>query len=115
MRLGIPGSTGVARETSNRVRLRYTARETINCTTASAAGGSGPATMQKLTIIHYLQSLAPIAADPPKEAVPLQILLFVSDRSPAILSVAGLLGLAGLIIFISGRLVRRMEIDYAAE
>jgi len=74
-----------------------------------------PATMQKLTIIHYLQSLAPIAADPPKEAVPLQILLFVSDRSPAILSVAGLLGLAGLIIFISGRLVRRMEIDYAAE
>jgi len=74
-----------------------------------------PATMQKLTIIHYLQSLAPIAADPPKEAVPLQILLFVSDRSPAILSVAGLLGLAGLILFISARLVRRMEIDYAAE
>ncbi len=61
---------------------------------------------------HPLPAVStPIAADPPKEAVPLQILLFVSDRSPAIVSVAGLLGLAGLIIFISGRLVRRMEID----
>ena len=48
MRLGIPGSTGVVREMSSRARLGYTARETINGTIVSTAGGSGPATVQAL-------------------------------------------------------------------
>ena len=49
MRLGIPGSIGMACSTSNRVRLEYTAGEIISWTMAWGAGGSG------LTIVQALQ------------------------------------------------------------
>jgi ABC-type transport system involved in multi-copper enzyme maturation permease subunit len=74
-----------------------------------------PATLQKFTIIHYLQSLAPVPASPPKGAIPLEILFFMPEPTPALLAVLGLLALTAAILVIAARRVRRMQIDYAAE
>ncbi len=74
-----------------------------------------PATLQKITIIHYLQSLAPVPADPPKGAIPLQILVFVSDRTPAPVAALGLCVLTAAVLVVAAWRVRRMQIDYAAE
>lgn len=79
-----------------------------------ALGSILPATLQKFTIIHYLQSLSPVSAEAPKEAA-FQILLFVSERTPAPLAVGGLIVLSAAVLFIASRRVRRMQIDYAAE
>jgi ABC-type transport system involved in multi-copper enzyme maturation permease subunit len=74
-----------------------------------------PATLQRITIIHYLQSLAPIPAEPPKGAIPLEILFFMPERTPAFLAVIGLCALSAAVLVIAARKVRRMQIDYAAE
>ena len=48
MRLGIPGSIGMACSTSNRVRFEYTAGETMSWTMEWGTGGSGLTTVQAL-------------------------------------------------------------------
>lgn len=74
-----------------------------------------PASLQRFTVIHYLQSLAPVPANPPKDAIPLQILFFVAERTPAPLAIFGLLALVAAILTFAALRARRLEIDYAAE
>ena len=66
-------------------------------------------------LFTYLQSLAPVPANPPKDALPLQILLFSPERTPAAVAVIGLLVLTAAILVLAALRARRLEIDYAAE
>jgi hypothetical protein len=75
-----------------------------------------PHALQKLSILHYLQSLCPVPA--PMEAdAPTLIQLLAAPAAPASRpgAVLGLLFLTALVLWIAGRAVRRMEISYGAE
>jgi hypothetical protein len=75
-----------------------------------------PALLQKLSVLYYVQSLAPVP--PPLDAdAPLLIRLLASPASPAppLLAVAGLVALTGLVLWVSARTVRKLEINYGTD
>jgi hypothetical protein len=80
------------------------------------AAGILPHTLQKISILYYLQSLCPVPAPMDDEAPALIRLLAVPaapvSRPAAIL---GLLVLTAIVLWIASRAVRRMEISYGAE
>ncbi len=67
-----------------------------------------PANVQKFTIMHYLQSMLPLAIDRGPFAV-------VADPTPAILGIPVLLGVAGLFVWAAGQVVRRAQVNYSAD
>jgi len=67
-----------------------------------------PETLQKLTVMHYLQSLLPLIID----RGPFSI---VVDASSGLFSVLALLSIAGLLVLASGKVLRRTEITYSAD
>jgi len=67
-----------------------------------------PALFQKLSVIHYLQSLCPVALP----AEPLAILV---EPTPAWVSVPGLLAVTALVMVLAGLRIRRSEITYSTD
>ena len=67
-----------------------------------------PATLQKFTIMHYLQSLLPLVIDRGPFSV-------VVDASSAVFSVLVLLTLAGLLVWAAGKRLISTEITYSAD
>jgi len=67
-----------------------------------------PATLKKISIIHYVQSLAPIPIDEGPLAV------VVAPTSPWI-AVPGLLGLCAVLLWVSGRILNNAEIRYGTD
>jgi ABC-type transport system involved in multi-copper enzyme maturation permease subunit len=75
-----------------------------------------PATLQKLSVLHYVQALAPVP--PPMDpGAPLLIKLLASPAEPPSTAVAilGLLAVTGVVLWITARSVRRLEINYGAD
>src|SRR5215210_2562952 len=67
-----------------------------------------PPGLKKVSVIHYLTSLVPV----PMSEGPFAVLV---ESTPAWISVPSLLLFTGVILFLAGLHIRRMEISYAAE
>jgi ABC-type transport system involved in multi-copper enzyme maturation permease subunit len=75
-----------------------------------------PEVLQKLSVLHYLQSLCPVPA-PVDSNAPALLRMFLAPAPPssAALAVLGLLGVTALVLFAASRAVRRLEINYGTE
>lgn len=75
-----------------------------------------PRVLQKLSVLHYLQSLCPVPA-PPGRDLPalLQLLLAPAEPASRAGSILGLLLLTALVLGIARRAIGRLEISYGTE
>ena len=67
-----------------------------------------PPVLKKISIIHYLHSLAPVP-------VPEGPFAMVAERTPAYLSIPGLLLMTAVVLVLASFQIRRMEIKYGGE
>jgi hypothetical protein len=67
-----------------------------------------PPGLKKVSVIHYLHSLVPVAMSEGPFAV-------LAEPTPAWIAVPSLLLFTGLMLFLAARYIRRMEISYAGE
>lgn len=67
-----------------------------------------PPLLKKLSVIHYLQSLVPVAMSEGPFAV-------LVEPTPAWISVPSLFLFTGFVLFLASRHIRRMEISYAGD
>jgi hypothetical protein len=75
-----------------------------------------PSTLKHISVIFYLQSLCPVIA-PPEADIPrlLRYLITSSEPAGAAVAILGLLGVTTALLFLAGRLARRLEINYSAD
>jgi hypothetical protein len=75
-----------------------------------------PASLKYLSVIFHLQSLCPVIA-PPEADIPRLLRYLITAAEPASVPVAlfGLLGVTVAMLLLSGRLARRLEINYNAD
>lgn len=75
-----------------------------------------PEIMQKLSVLHYLQSLCPVPVPMPGDMPALvKMLLAPAAPSSAWVAVAGLLALTAVVLFAAMQAARRLEINYGTE
>jgi len=67
-----------------------------------------PPLLKKISVIHYLQSLVPV----PMSEGPFAVL---AEPTPAWIAVPSLFLFTGVVLFLAGAYIRRMEISYAGE
>lgn len=74
-----------------------------------------PPLLKKITMTYYLQSLCPITARP--ENLPPMITLLISPTEPATptRAIVSLILLTLLVLIVTGRLARRLEINYSTD
>lgn len=75
-----------------------------------------PATLQKLSVLYYVQALCPVP--PPMDAnAPILIKLLAAPAEPPTpaFAVLGLLGVTVLVLWAASRAVRKLEINYGVE
>jgi ABC-type transport system involved in multi-copper enzyme maturation permease subunit len=75
-----------------------------------------PPMLQKLSVLHYVQALAPVPA-PTDDGAPLLIQLLMAPAEPpsATGAILGLLAVTALVLWAAGRAVRRLEINYSTD
>lgn len=75
-----------------------------------------PDVMQKLSVLHYLQSLCPVPVPLPND-MPALLKLLLSPAAPSSvpLAVLGLLTVTALVLFAAMQAARRLEINYGTE
>jgi hypothetical protein len=67
-----------------------------------------PPGLKKISVIHYLTSLVPV----PMSEGPFAVLV---EPTPAWIAVPSLILFTGVVLFLAGRYIRRMEISYAGD
>jgi ABC-type Na+ efflux pump permease subunit len=67
-----------------------------------------PPVLKKISVIHYLHSLAPVP-------VPEGPFAMIAEPTPAYLSIPGLLLMTAVVLALAGFQIRRMEIKYGGE
>ena len=75
-----------------------------------------PAVLQKLNVLHYVQSLCPLPA-PGEEGTPALVRMFLAP-APATswpLAVLGLCSLTAAILYLAAQAVKRLEINYGGD
>ena len=75
-----------------------------------------PAALQKLSVLYYVQSLAPVPPpmDPNAPAL-IQLLVSPADPPSTAAAVFGLLGVTALVLWAAARAVQRIEINYGTD
>ena len=75
-----------------------------------------PDMLQKLSVLHYLQSLCPVPA-PIDDGVPAVLRMILSPAAPssAWVAIVGLLAFTALVLYAATYAVRRLEINYGTE
>ncbi len=75
-----------------------------------------PDVMQKLSVLHYLQSLCPVPVPLPND-MPAMLKMLLAPAAPSSVWVAvlGLLGVTALVLFAAMQAARRLEINYGTE
>jgi hypothetical protein len=75
-----------------------------------------PATLKKLSVIFYLQSMSPVVA-PPDANMPalLKLLVTAAEPVPVAWAVVGLFALTILILAVAARKARKVEINYSTD
>ncbi len=75
-----------------------------------------PATLKRISIIHYLQSLCPIPASPSGTIEgPLRLLVSITEPTAAPIAIAGLLTVTVAVLVLGAWQARRLEINYSTE
>ncbi|MFM2124801.1 MAG: hypothetical protein RL328_1252 [Acidobacteriota bacterium] len=75
-----------------------------------------PAALKKVSVIYYLQSLCPVVAQPDENMNPLlKLLINAAEPVSAPVAVLGLLVVTAALLLWSGRLARRLEINYSTD
>jgi len=75
-----------------------------------------PATLKKISIIHYLQSLCPVPASPSGDvSAPLRLLVSITEPTAAPIAIGGLLAVTVVVLLIGAWQARRLEINYSTE
>lgn len=84
--------------------------------TWEGVNGILPAILQKLSVLYYVQSLAPVPV-PMDQNAPVLIRLLMSPAEPPSVAVAvmGMLGLTAVVLWGASRLVNRLEIEYGSD
>jgi ABC-type transport system involved in multi-copper enzyme maturation permease subunit len=67
-----------------------------------------PPVLKKVSVIHYLTSLAPVPVSEGPFAV-------VAEPTPAWIAIPSLIAITALVLFIASQRIRRMEIHYGSE
>lgn len=72
-----------------------------------------PALLQKLSVLHYAQSLCPVPV-PTNDSMPILIRLLISPADPPSITTAvfGFFVVTALVLWVTSRIVRRLEINY---
>ena len=75
-----------------------------------------PDMLQKLSVLHYLQSICPVPA-PIDDGVPALLRMILSPAAPssAWVAILGLLSFTALVLYAATYAVRRLEINYGTE
>ena len=75
-----------------------------------------PKMLQKLSVLHYLQSLCPVPP-PIEEDMPAILQMFLTPASPAsrTMAVLGLLAVTAVVLWIARSAILRMQITYSSE
>jgi hypothetical protein len=75
-----------------------------------------PATLKKISVIFYLQSLSPVVA-PPDSDIPALMKLLITAAEPvsATAAILGLVAVTVAVLVLAGRQARRLEINYSAD
>ena len=82
--------------------------ETIN--------GFLPDLLQKLSVLHYLQSICPVPPPLDPNVPPLlRLVLAPAPPTSAWVAILGVLGVTALVLYVASRAVRRLEINYGTE
>ena len=75
-----------------------------------------PATLKKISIIHYLQSLCPIPASPSGDVSgALRLLVSITEPTAAPIAIGGLLAVTVAVLVLGAWRARRLEINYSTE
>ena len=75
-----------------------------------------PDLLQKLSVLHYLQSLCPVPAPMDADVPPvLRMILSPAAPSSALVAILGLLAFTALVLYAATYAVRRLEINYGTE
>lgn len=74
-----------------------------------------PATLQKLSVLYYLQSLCPEGAPIDESSPMLRLLLAPAAPASKGLAIVGLVVVTALVLWAASRAVRRIEINYSAD
>ncbi len=76
-----------------------------------------PAMLQRLSVLHYVQSLCPVPAVPIDDDIPAvaKLLLAPAESASASFALAGVAGVTLLVLYAAARAIRRTEIDYGTE
>lgn len=75
-----------------------------------------PEVMQKLSVLHYVQSICPVPVPLPNDMPSLlKFLLSPAPSSSAPVAVMGLLALTALVLFAAMQAAKRLEINYGTE
>jgi len=81
-----------------------------------SVNGFLPDVMQKLSVLHYLQSLCPVPIPLPGDMpAMLKMLLAPAAPSSAVVAIGGLLALTAVVLFAAMQSARRLEINYGTE
>ena len=67
-----------------------------------------PPSVQKISVIYYLESLCPVAIPPGSFTI-------LADPAPLWLAVPGLLGVTVLVLILAALQLRRLEINYTSD
>ena len=75
-----------------------------------------PTILQKLSVLYYVESLAPVPA-PMDANAPMLIRLLASPAAPPppLVAIGGLIALTGLVLWVSARTARKLEINYGTD
>jgi hypothetical protein len=75
-----------------------------------------PSMLQKLSVLHYVQALCPVAV-PTDPDMPAILRLFFAPAAPpsAPAAITGVLVLTGLVLWLASRVIRKIEINYSTE
>jgi ABC-type transport system involved in multi-copper enzyme maturation permease subunit len=75
-----------------------------------------PATLKKVSVIFYLQSMCPIVAPPDENMRPIYKLMVNAAEPVSVpVAIAGLLLVTGVVLVLSARLARGLEINYSTD
>ncbi len=75
-----------------------------------------PATLKKVSVIFYLQSLSPVVAPPDANMPAFQrLLVTAAEPVPAAWAIVGLLAVTALILAVAARKARKLEINYSTD
>jgi hypothetical protein len=75
-----------------------------------------PATLKKISVIFYLQSLSPVVAPPDRDMAPtLKLLISSAEPTPASLAVIGLFVVTAVVLVVASLRARRLEINYGTD